>query len=168
LILGVKLGKIYLGNKNVENCLQCRVFFFMFRPCTVMCTACTLSVRASPTSSTSPFSSWHLACSSSTSSPPSSPCPGLSVPAGAGWPGIALIKKKKKIFLLDKEIQKGAAEKSYMRKGFLIYEEMSKYLVMYDEAFKPGVKKIHTLIKNKIKFSSCIRKYRREQLQSRI
>jgi hypothetical protein len=26
----------------------------------------------------------------------------------------------------------GAAGKSYMRKGFLIYEEMRKYLVTYD------------------------------------
>jgi hypothetical protein len=33
-----------------------------------------------------------------------------------------------------KEIQKGAAAKSYMRKGFLIYEEMRKYLVTFDEA----------------------------------
>jgi hypothetical protein len=28
----------------------------------------------------------------------------------------------------------GAVAKSYMRKGFLIYEEMSKYLVIYEEA----------------------------------
>jgi hypothetical protein len=28
----------------------------------------------------------------------------------------------------------GAVAKSYMRKGFLIYEEMRKYLVMYVEA----------------------------------
>jgi hypothetical protein len=27
----------------------------------------------------------------------------------------------------------GAVAKSYMRKGFLIYEEMSKYLVIYEE-----------------------------------
>ncbi len=33
-----------------------------------------------------------------------------------------------------KEIQKGAVAKSYMRKDFLIYEEMLKYLVLYDEA----------------------------------
>ena len=32
------------------------------------------------------------------------------------------------------EIQKGAVAKSYMRKGFLIYEEMRKYLVKYEEA----------------------------------
>ncbi len=29
-----------------------------------------------------------------------------------------------------KEIQNGAVEKSYMRKGFLIYEKMRKYLYM--------------------------------------
>jgi hypothetical protein len=28
----------------------------------------------------------------------------------------------------------GAVAKSYMRKGFLMYEEMRKYLVIYDEA----------------------------------
>jgi hypothetical protein len=28
----------------------------------------------------------------------------------------------------------GVVEKKYMRKGFLIYEEMSKYLVIYEEA----------------------------------
>jgi hypothetical protein len=36
-----------------------------------------------------------------------------------------------------------------MRNKFLIYEEMSKYLVIFEEAI--------TLIKNKIKFSSYIR-----------
>jgi hypothetical protein len=30
-----------------------------------------------------------------------------------------------------KEIQNGAVAKSYMRKGFLIYEEMRKYLTIY-------------------------------------
>ena len=32
----------------------------------------------------------------------------------------------------------GADEKSYMRKGFLIHEEMLKYFVIYEEA-RPGV-----------------------------
>jgi hypothetical protein len=32
-------------------------------------------------------------------------------------------KKEKKIFLKYKEIHMGAVAKSYMRKGFLIYEE---------------------------------------------
>jgi hypothetical protein len=53
---------------------------------------------------------------------------------------------KKKIFLIYKEIQSGAVAKSYMRKGFLIYEEMHKYcispymrrpLVIYDFATAP-------------------------------
>ncbi len=35
-------------------------------------------------------------------------------------------KKENKIFLTYKEIQNGAVENSYMRKGFL-YEEMRKY-----------------------------------------
>jgi hypothetical protein len=43
-------------------------------------------------------------------------------------------KKEKKIFLIYKEIQKGAVAQSHMRKGFLMYEEMRKYLVIYEEA----------------------------------
>jgi hypothetical protein len=39
----------------------------------------------------------------------------------------ALIKKKQNS-LIYQEIQMGAVAKSYMRKGFLIYEEMRKYL----------------------------------------
>jgi hypothetical protein len=37
-----------------------------------------------------------------------------------------MIKKKK-------EILSGAVAKSYMRKGFLIYEEMRKYVPIYEE-----------------------------------
>jgi hypothetical protein len=33
----------------------------------------------------------------------------------------------------------GAVSKSYMRKGFLIYEEMHKYLVIYEEAISHTV-----------------------------
>ncbi len=36
-------------------------------------------------------------------------------------------KKENKIFFIYKEIQMGLDAKSYMRKGFLIYEEMHKY-----------------------------------------
>jgi hypothetical protein len=36
--------------------------------------------------------------------------------------------------LAKKEIQMGSVEKSYMRKGFLIYEEMRKYLIISEEA----------------------------------
>jgi hypothetical protein len=43
-------------------------------------------------------------------------------------------KKGNKIFLIYKEIQSEAVAKSYMRKGFLIYEEMRKYLPIYEEA----------------------------------
>jgi hypothetical protein len=46
----------------------------------------------------------------------------------------ALIKKENKIFLIYKEIQRGAVGKSYMRKVFLTYEEMHKYLVIFKEA----------------------------------
>ncbi len=45
-------------------------------------------------------------------------------------------KKEKKIFLTYKEIQDEIGCKSYMRKGFLIYEEMRNYLtrllIIYD------------------------------------
>jgi hypothetical protein len=36
-------------------------------------------------------------------------------------------KKENKTFLIYREIQMGSGAKSYMRKGFLIYEEMHKY-----------------------------------------
>jgi hypothetical protein len=41
-------------------------------------------------------------------------------------------KKENKIFLINKEIQNGAVANSYMRKGFLTYEEMRKYLIIYE------------------------------------
>jgi hypothetical protein len=44
----------------------------------------------------------------------------------------ALIKKK--TFLIYKEIQMGWGAKSYMRKGFLIFEEMRKFFPIYEEA----------------------------------
>ncbi len=47
-------------------------------------------------------------------------------------PQTALIKKKTKYFSY-KEIT-GAVAKSYVRHGFLIYEEMRKYLVIFEEA----------------------------------
>jgi hypothetical protein len=34
----------------------------------------------------------------------------------------------------ENQIQSGADAKSYMRKGFLIYEEMRKYYPMYEDA----------------------------------
>jgi hypothetical protein len=40
----------------------------------------------------------------------------------------------KKNFLIYRKIQSGAVAKSYMRKGFLIYEEMRKYFPIYGEA----------------------------------
>jgi hypothetical protein len=43
-------------------------------------------------------------------------------------------EKEKEIFLIYKEIQMGSVAQSYMRKGFLIYEEMRKYLTIYEEA----------------------------------
>jgi hypothetical protein len=43
-------------------------------------------------------------------------------------------KKEKKIFLKYKEIQSGAVAKSFMRKGFLINEDMRKYFPIYKGA----------------------------------
>ncbi len=43
-------------------------------------------------------------------------------------------KKENKTFLIYKEIQMGSGAKSYMRKGFLIYEEMRKFFLIYEEA----------------------------------
>jgi len=43
-------------------------------------------------------------------------------------------KKENKFFLIYQEIQSGAVAKSYMRKGFLIYEKMRKYFPIYEEA----------------------------------
>jgi hypothetical protein len=39
------------------------------------------------------------------------------------------------MLLIHKEIQMGAVTKSYMRKGFLIIEEMRKYLTIYEDDF---------------------------------
>ncbi len=43
-------------------------------------------------------------------------------------------KKENQVFLIYKKIQTGAVAKSYMQKGFLIYEKMRKKLVIYEEA----------------------------------
>jgi hypothetical protein len=42
--------------------------------------------------------------------------------------------KENQIFFIYQEIQSGAVAQSYMRKGFLIYEEMRKYFPIYEEA----------------------------------
>jgi hypothetical protein len=47
-----------------------------------------------------------------------------------------LNKKRKEIFLKFKDIQMGSVAKSYTRKGFLIYEEMRKYLSICEETKK--------------------------------
>jgi hypothetical protein len=43
-------------------------------------------------------------------------------------------KKENQIFLIYREIQNEADAKLYIRKGFLICEEMCKYLTIYEEA----------------------------------
>jgi hypothetical protein len=52
---------------------------------------------------------------------------------GLGSPSPTLLKKENQIFLICKEIQSEAVAKSYMRKGFLIYEEMRKYFPIYED-----------------------------------
>ncbi len=52
-------------------------------------------------------------------------------------------KKENKPFLIYKEIQMGLSAKSFMRKGFLIYEEMRKFfprklIVIYNIAPDPS------------------------------
>jgi hypothetical protein len=48
--------------------------------------------------------------------------------------GFHTDKKENKICLIYKEIQMGSGAKSYMRKGFLLYEEMRKFFPIYEEA----------------------------------
>ena len=43
-------------------------------------------------------------------------------------------KKENQIFPIYKEIQSGAVAKPYMRKGFLIHEEICKYFTISEEA----------------------------------
>jgi hypothetical protein len=45
-------------------------------------------------------------------------------------------KKENQISLIYKEIASGAVAKSYMRKSFLIYEEMRKYFPIFEEAVR--------------------------------
>jgi hypothetical protein len=40
---------------------------------------------------------------------------------------VNIDKKENKIFLRCEEIQKGAVAKSYLRKGFLIYEKCANF-----------------------------------------
>jgi hypothetical protein len=46
---------------------------------------------------------------------------------------ILYIQKLVYIYEICKEMQMGAVAKSYMRTGFLMYEEMRKYLTIYEE-----------------------------------
>jgi hypothetical protein len=43
-------------------------------------------------------------------------------------------KKEERTFLKYREIQSGAVAKSYIRNGFLKYDEMQKYFPIYEEA----------------------------------
>jgi hypothetical protein len=45
----------------------------------------------------------------------------------------ALIKKENQIFLIYKEIQKGAVAKSFMTYGLLIYGEIFAHFLIYKE-----------------------------------
>ncbi len=47
---------------------------------------------------------------------------------------LCTVKKEEKIVRKYKEIHKGSGAKSYMRKRLLTYDEMHKYLVIYEDA----------------------------------
>jgi hypothetical protein len=49
-------------------------------------------------------------------------------------PLFTLIKRKSNYPHINKEMQMGSVAKSYMMKGFLIYEKMRKYLNIHEEA----------------------------------
>ncbi len=51
-----------------------------------------------------------------------------------GWGNERALITKKGKFSSYKGILKGLSPKSFMRKGFLIFDEMRKYLVVYEEA----------------------------------
>ncbi len=74
------------------------------------------------------------------------PCPAHSESSGGGqqsrgthfctkyrWTWY-IDEKENEIFLTYKQFLSGAVAKSYMRKGFLKYEEMHKYFPIYEEA----------------------------------
>ncbi len=50
----------------------------------------------------------------------------VALARGHSWSALHTDKKENKIFLIYKEIQIGSGAKSYIMKGFLIYEEMRK------------------------------------------
>jgi hypothetical protein len=50
----------------------------------------------------------------------------VALARGQSWSALHTDKKENKIFLIYKEIQMGSSAKPYMRKGFLLYEEMRK------------------------------------------
>ncbi len=50
----------------------------------------------------------------------------MALARGQSWSALHTDKKENQIFLIYKEIQMGSGAKSYMRKGFLIYEEKRK------------------------------------------
>jgi hypothetical protein len=84
---------------------------------------------------------WQISLLPSSFPPPSSPAPSppqsLSAHRGSHpkvMQSLHTDKKENKIFLIYREIQSGAVAKSYMRKGFLIYEEMRKYFPISEEA----------------------------------
>jgi hypothetical protein len=59
--------------------------------------------------------------------------PAVVIPPGhLGSRYISTLKKKVSSYI--RKFRSGAVAKSYMRKGFLIYEEMRKYSPIYEEA----------------------------------
>ncbi len=60
----------------------------------------------------------------------------MTTSSGMGYSaaGFCTDAKENQLFLIYKEIHSGALAKSYMRKGFRIYEERRKYFPIYEEA----------------------------------
>jgi hypothetical protein len=58
---------------------------------------------------------------------------------------VSALIKKKTTFSIYKEIQMGSGATSYMRKGFLIYEEMRKYLTIYEEVVSLTYMTLHPI-----------------------
>jgi hypothetical protein len=52
----------------------------------------------------------------------------------SGGGGVCTDKNENKIFDIYKEIRMGSGAKSYMRKGFIKYDKMRKYFIIYEDA----------------------------------
>ncbi len=121
------LGFVSRGNIIFLRKNNCHLFIYFFQKALI-------TVLATRTFTKKTFISQIL------NSHPFWPCSGLwcvlraNSPCSTGFFLLYSDKKEKKSLLIFKEIHMGSVAKSYMRKGFLIYEDMGKYIVIYEEA----------------------------------